>query len=370
MRVVLLLSLLLILVAPAVRAEPGMISLVVQPADAEIWIDGQVRSFPPSMQKTMEPGLHEVAVYKKTFVTQGFKIKIAPGAVTTVEVALTPEGGPVNSPVPVFRDCQDRDEKGHFICPEMVVVPPGSYIMGSPEREVAHKWLEQLLYPVQLELPQHRVTIAYAFAVGRFAVTFDEWDACTAAGACPNQPQAMWGRGRQPVTINWNDTKKYLAWLSLKTGKNYRLLSEAEWEYAARAGTTTPFYTGETLTSTQANIKDLCTFHCDHNDEYTNPNGLLRSGTLEVGSFPPNGFGLYDMLGNVDQWVEDCWEHYDRGPPSDGRAWTPAVCKSRVVRGGSFLDAPQFTRSASRGTNPPDRAFSGIGFRVARPMDP
>jgi formylglycine-generating enzyme required for sulfatase activity len=164
MRGAAVLSLFLILLAPVARAAPGMVSVTVQPADAEIWIDGAVETLPPSMQKTVVPGLHEIAIYKKDYVIQSFEIRIAPGMLTTVAVSLRLKDTPIASPVPVFRDCQDRDSAGHFLCPEMVVIPPGSFIMGSPEREIAAKWLTRFSYPVWMEQPQHRVTIADSVA--------------------------------------------------------------------------------------------------------------------------------------------------------------------------------------------------------------
>jgi formylglycine-generating enzyme required for sulfatase activity len=181
-----------------------------------------------------------------------------------------------------FRDCVE--------CPEMVMVPAGSFIMGSPASEEAR---------LDHEEPQHKVIIARPFAVGRFEVTFAEWDACVVAGGCLHRPNdAGWGRERRPViNVSWNDiTNEYLPWLSRETGKPYRLLTEAEWEYAARAGTTTPFSTGETITSEQANFHGFLTYG-------GSTSVVDRSKTLEVGSFAPNAFGLYDMHGNVWEWT-------------------------------------------------------------------
>jgi hypothetical protein len=179
----------------------------------------------------------------------------------------------------------------------MVVVPAGSFTMGSPPSEEGRS---------DSEGPQHRVTIARPFAVGKFEVTFAEWDACVAAGGCSHRPGDQgWGRGNRPVIdVSWNDiTQQYLPWLSRKTGKTYRLLSEAEWEYAARAGTTTAFSTGRTITPEQANF--------DGNYTYGgSAKGVYRSKTVEVGSFPPNAFGLFDMHGNLWEWCRTA----ERGP--------------------------------------------------------
>src|SRR5262249_37341180 len=149
---------------------------------------------------------------------------------------------------------------------------------------------------------QHRVTLAYPFAVGKFEITFDEWDACVAGGGCNgySPPDEGWGRGKQPaMNVSWVDANAYVAWLSRKTGKPYRLLSEAEWEYAARAGTVTRFSLGDMISPSQANY--------DASTDASGPSEVNRQRALAVGSFDPNGFGLYDMHGNISEWVADCW---------------------------------------------------------------
>ncbi len=186
-----------------------------------------------------------------------------------------------------FAECRE--------CPEMVVVPAGSFLMGSPKSEDGNDGTEG---------PQHEVKIPRSFAIGKFEVTFAEWDACVAAGGCKYRPGDQgWGRGKRPViNVSWNHvTKEYLPWLSRKTGKTYRLPTEAEWEYAARAGTTTPFSTGETITPSQANF--------DGNHTYGgSARGISREKTIVVGSFQANAFGLYDVHGNVWEWVQGLLE--------------------------------------------------------------
>src|SRR5581483_5673855 len=187
-----------------------------------------------------------------------------------------------SGPGRVFRDCAG--------CPEMVVLPAGEFMMGSPESERGRN---------KDEGPQHKVTIAQPFAVGKFEVTFAEWDACVADSGCTHKPgDESWGRGRRPViNVSWDDAKQYVAWLSKKSGKPYRLLTEAEWEYAARATTratdpSVPFSTGYTINYKQANY--------DANFIYgKSPQGVYRQKTLDVGSLPRNAFGLHDMHGNV-----------------------------------------------------------------------
>jgi formylglycine-generating enzyme required for sulfatase activity len=250
-----------------------------------------------------------------------------------------------------FKDCPT--------CPEMVVVSAGTFTMGSPESEPGRDTGE-----VQI-----RVSIAAPFAVGRFAVTFEEWDACIAGGGCNGYRPADegWGRIKRPViNVNWDDTKGYVAWLSRKTGKTYRLLSEAEREYVTRAGTATPFWWGDSITPQQANF--------DGSDAYKGGGykGEYRKHTVPVGSFDPNPWGLYNVHGNVWEWTEDCWNDSNRGNPGNGGARTTSDCSKRVVRGGSWRSDPRFLRSATRSNSyVSNRIFDyGGGFRVARTLNP
>ena len=251
----------------------------------------------------------------------------------------------------LFRDCPE--------CPEMVVVPAGTFRMGAPKSEE---------YSRDNERPVHSVSVP-SFAAGVYELTFAEWDACAASGGCGgHRPEdGGWGRGRRPaIEVSWDDAQSYVRWLSGKTGKRYRLLSESEWEYVARAGTQTPFHTGSTITPQQANY--------DGRDSYPsgdyNPNGLYRGQPLPVGSFPANGFGLHDVHGNVWEWVEDCWNDGYAGAPADGSAWESGDCSDRVLRGGSWYKVPWFLRSANRLRN--TTAFRDYydGFRVARTLAP
>ena len=243
-------------------------------------------------------------------------------------------------PIAKFRDCD--------LCPEMVVVPAGSFRMGSPVGERGR---------FDDEGPQHLVTIARAFAVGIYEVTFNEWDACVTTGGCKHKPSdSGWGRGRHPViNVSWEDAQEYVAWLSKKTGKAYRLLSEAEWEYAARGGTTTRYPWGDDPGIKLANFKD---------------SGSQWSGkqAAPVGSFAANRYGLYDMSGNVWEWTLDCWNENYVGAPVDGKAWESGDCLRRVVRGGSWVFFPQLARVAVRGRLEPADRFSYLGFRLARTL--
>ncbi len=242
-----------------------------------------------------------------------------------------------------FRDCPH--------CPEMVVVPSGRFMMGSPPSEKDRD---------DDEGPVHRVAFAAPFAVGVHEVTFAEWDACVSAGGCggysPNDQG--WGRGSRPVvTVSWDDAQSYVGWLSRSTGEDYRLLSESEWEYVARAGTSTRYWWGNDIGRNRANC-DGCGSRWD------------REGTAPVGSFAANVFGLHDVHGNVWEWTGDCWNESYAGAPGDGSAWEDGSCSHRVLRGGSWDFNPRRLRSAFRIRVVTGYRSGNVGFRVARTFTP
>jgi formylglycine-generating enzyme required for sulfatase activity len=232
--------------------------------------------------------------------------------------------------------------------PEMVVVPGGTFLMGSGKGEGYDD-----------ERPQHKVTIAGPFAVGRFAITFDEWDAAYKRGGVKHNPGDQgWGRGRRPViNVSWDDAKLYINWLNAKTGKTYRLLSEAEREYVTRAGTTTPFWWGLSITTKQAN--------------YNSGSKEYRQQTVPVDSFEANPWGLFNVHGNVFEWCEDVWHGNYDGVPTDGSAWLEGGDDSlRVVRGGSWGSNPRGLRSADRDGGTTDDRYNVLGFRLAGTLNP
>lgn len=242
----------------------------------------------------------------------------------------------------------------------MVAVPAGAFTMGSPANEPQRSGDEAQVW----------VTIASPFAAGKYAVTFDEWGACVADGGCNGyKPSDQgWGRGKRPViNVNWDDAKAYAAWLSRKTGKTYRLLSETEREYVTRAGTTTPFWWGSSITPKQANYNGSA-------DPYKGggSKGEYRQRTVPVDSFEPNPWGLYNVHGNVWEWVEDCWHDTYQGAPTDGSAWTTGECQyHRVLRRGAWSVDPRNLRSASRlGSKADFQYYSYVGFRLARTLNP
>jgi len=288
--------------------------------------------------------------------------------------SLSPERERTLKAGDVFKECSN--------CPEMIVVPAGSFTMGSPENEIGRPSYKD----IDDEDPQHEVTISKPFAVGRFLVTVDQFAAFVratgydAGSTCefPTEKSDNFGEGRSwrnpgftqkgnypAVCLDWNDAKAYVGWLSRLTGRSYRLLTEAEWEYAARAGSSTPFWWGSSISTSQANYNG--------NFNYGNgPTGEYRQRTIPVDSFEANPWGLYQMNGNVRQWTEDCWHPNYSGAPGDGSAWTTSDdCDSREVRGGSWFNGPAWLRSAHRDSGcctTEILRYNTDGIRVARTL--
>jgi formylglycine-generating enzyme required for sulfatase activity len=251
--------------------------------------------------------------------------------VSSTAPATEPSGN--FKPGDVFRDCAT--------CGEVVVVPAGSFDMGSA---------------TEYENPVHRVSFSKPFAIGRYEVTFGEWDQCVDEGGCKYRPEDReWGRGDRPViNVSWLDAKAFVTWLSQKTGKTYRLPTEAEWEYAARGGTNTSYWWGRDVGSRQANCRECGT-------------GDVQK-TAPVGSYKPNAFGLYDTAGNAAEWIEDCWNDNYRGAPNNGSAWTSGQCRLRVLRGGAFDSQAKYLRSMARFRYDTDVRYIANGFRVVREL--
>nr|VFK58355.1 MAG: Formylglycine-generating enzyme, required for sulfatase activity, contains SUMF1/FGE domain [Candidatus Kentron sp. TUN] len=230
--------------------------------------------------------------------------------------------------------------------PRMQLIPAGEYPMGSPAGEGEDH-----------EHPQHRVRIAAPFALGRYPVTFAEYDRFCEATGRKKPKDNSWGRERRPVIhVSWQDAQDYCAWLSRETGHGYRLPSEAEWEYAARAGAQTRYWWGNEIGTNRANCSD-CGSQWDGKE------------TSPVGSFPPNPFGLHDTAGNVWEWTADCWHGDYQSAPRYGAIWGGADggdCALRVVRGGAWSFKPRYIRSAIRGRFNTGKANNSIGFRLAR----
>ena len=245
-------------------------------------------------------------------------------------------GASPNKPGVVFQDCD--------VCPKMTVIQSGSYTMGSDGR---HKY----------ERPSQKVTIAKSFAMGVYEVTFNEWEACFLDGGCNRVPyDHNWGKGRRPImNITWFETQSYLKWLSKKTGHTYRLPSEAEWEFAARGGTTTEFWWGDEVGENLANCRDC-------------KSPWSKKGSAPVGSFAANPYGLYDVHGNEWEWLQDCWNPSHEGAPNDGSARLSGNCQLRVIRSGSWYYFSKNMRSSWRFKNDARVKSYGIGMRVLREL--
>lgn len=256
------------------------------------------------------------------------------------QTPAAPAAKPATKPAPaapkVFKDCD--------VCPEMVVLPKGAFIMGSD------------LLPA--EQPKHPVFIKKPFAMSRFEITFDNWEACLIEKGCTHNPHDHnWGRGRQPVmNIDFYMAEGYAKWLSQKTGHTYRLPTEAEWEYGARAGSTTAYWFGDNPDDGMINCRQ-CT------------GAVPGHRNAPVGQYKPNPFGLYDMHGNAYEWVSDCWIPHYKGAPRDGSARTEGDCAIRVIRGGSWYYFSRQSRSSSRAKNAAAVKSYWLSFRVVRELD-
>ena len=241
------------------------------------------------------------------------------------------------------RKRQEAEEKQRQYAGEMVSIPGGTFRMGDLSGDGADD-----------ERPVHSVNVP-PFRLGKYEVTFGQWDACVADGGCGRYTpdDRGWGRGNRPViNVSWDDVQGFIDWLNDKTGENFRLPTEAEWEYAARAGSTTAYSWGNSIGSNRANCNDGC--------------GDRWSNTAPVGSFSANAWGLHVMHGNVWEWVQDCWNDSYVGAPTDGGAWTLGDCSRLVGRGGSCYDGPKDSRSSARYGFPRSSQRSGVGFRLAK----
>lgn len=248
----------------------------------------------------------------------------------------------------------------HPLVPEMVVIRPGQFLMGSPKEQARRD---------RNEGPQVPVTINYAFEIGRFEVTFDDWEKCLQGGGCNGyRPDDNgWGRGSRPVTnISYNDAQSYIHWLNQTTGLEYRLPSEAEWEYVARAGKALPFSTptGRGISAHEANFNGKFP-----HGPGTTAGDYIRQ-TVPVGSYPANGFGVHDIHGNVYEFVSDCYVAGHMGNPGDGSPRQDGNCEARIIRGGSWVTHGYQMRAAKRLRYTMEHRYDDFGFRIARTIGP
>jgi formylglycine-generating enzyme required for sulfatase activity len=285
-----------------------------------------------------------VAHINQAFLLEQYHRQLTMG-IKVLTAAEEKEKAAKPGPATTFKECANG-------CPTMVVVPAGTFMMGLPDWQVRAAARGQ-----DVEL-KREVKISRPFAVGRTEVTYAEWDVCVKASACVKASDVGWGREDRPVMlISWDEAKQYVDWLKRTTGKDYRLLTEAEWEYAARAGTTTRWSFGDD----EKLLGDYAWFESNANRR-----------TQPVAGKKPNAFGLYDMHGNVNEWVADHWHDDYRGAPSDGSAWIEGgESAHRVYRGGYWLDfVPDFLGPAFRDAGPTVARHVMVGIRVARTLSP
>ncbi|MEZ5945640.1 MAG: SUMF1/EgtB/PvdO family nonheme iron enzyme [Hyphomonas sp.] len=312
------------------------------PAPAEI--SGSVLSsrLPAGTRSTAGPDADGPAIPKFNEVSSMLRMAAFSAAMTSAEVEQRK-----------FKDCA--------ACPDMVAIPAGSFLMGSPESEAERKGTEG---------PQWQASVG-VFAASATEITWAQLDACIADGGCAaNKARAetrseQWTRGAMPVVnITWPEAMDYIRWLNEQVdGEPYRLLSEAEWEYAARAGTATAFNTGDTLSDKQANF--------NAGRQYNgSAKGTWPRQPMPAGHYPANAFGLHEMHGNVAEWTADCWFHDYLGRAGNANVEDKTGCRTRVVRGGSWEKVPSYVRSATRDSYPDTGRDDSIGFRVARDPDP
>jgi formylglycine-generating enzyme required for sulfatase activity len=239
-------------------------------------------------------------------------------------------------------------------CPTMIAMPVHSFAMGSPADEHGRS---------KNEGPQQHITLRPGLSISKHEITFTQWDACVTDGGCEHHADDNgWGRGSRPVIdVMWYDAQAYVAWLSAKTSKTYRLLSEAEWEFAAKGGAATTYSWGTIASHEHANYgtDECCGGHVEGRD-------LWSESTAPVGSFPANPLGLHDLSGNVWEWVEDCWHESHEDRPKDGGARLTGDCNFRIMKGGSWASMPVRIRGSYRDAFPPGDHGTIIGFRVAR----
>ena len=325
-----------------ITGVPQPFTILPAPPNAAVrFVAGTESAYQPGME--LVAGEYGVEVSAPGYETREVTVAHGSAGPTRHEVTLERTFKPGD----VFSDALASGGQG----PEMVVIPAGAFRMGCLSGDGSC---------YDEEKPVREVRIGQPFALSVHEVTFADWDACLAAGGCGgHEPDDLgWGRGARPViNVSWDDAQAYVSWLSAQTGAAYRLPSEAEWEYAARAGTLTKYHWGDGIGANRANC-DGCGSRWD------------GERTAPVGSFAPNAFGLQDMHGNVLERTQDCWNGSYRDAPSDGSAWIRVDCGERVRRGGSWINSPRHLRSANRSWNITSSRDIGSGFRVARTLTP
>lgn len=284
------------------------------------------------------------------------------GATTVLPTECAADPGHIDNIIPIITPPKPKpvaDPRRHSRpsprSMNMVTIRAGELLIGSPDSEPKRQ---------RFEGPQVLVKIPYRFEIGKFEVTYNDWNKCLRGGGCRGyRPDDKgWGKGRRPViNISYNDAQSYIRWLNRKTGLRYRLPTEAEWEYVAKAGQLQPLSTGAAIHSGQANFDGKA------------PYGTVQTGpyhrkTMPVGQYASNAFGVFDIHGNVYEWVQDCWNENHVGRPEKGVARTDGDCNYRVMKGGSWVTHGYQTRAAARIRYVKDYRYDDYGFRLARTL--
>ena len=387
--------------------DPANLTYTVEPRDARMTVvrAANVRSGPATefdKVSELEPG-SKVSVTGVTSIAghKWFAVVLDDGSEGFVWAPLLRGDTVAARPAPATPVVSDR--AGNTIrdcpaCPDLVVIPPGEFLMGSTDEEITYLVDEESaeIEWISDETPRHKVRITYRFAVGKYEVTRAQYAAFIrgtdhrSGTRCHIYKRGDWriessrnwrtpgysrGENEPVVCVNWRDAKAYVVWLSETTGHAYRLLSEAEWEYVTRAGTTTRRYWGDDPAYTEAcrhgNVSDLIRARSHRLRQTTDNIFMCEDGIVRrapVRSYLLNPFGLHDMLGNVWEWTEDCYQDTYQGAPGDGGARSRENCIGRVLRGGSWDFDPRIVRSANRGWAAPHDRSGNVGFRVARDL--
>ena len=345
-------------------ADRGILQISTDPGDAKIYIDGKRKGNSPSDSEQafiiqLKEGEYLVEVSSEIESDGKFKFEnyaqksifVADGTIQSVNLELE-----------FIRAVPKQSEVAESIAhtlqrlqSDMIKIPAGEFRMGDIQGDGYGD-----------EKPVHRVSVS-EFLLSKTEVTFEQWDICVTVGGCRHRPSDKgWGRGSRPVIrVSWEDiTEQFIPWLNKTTGKQYRLPSEAEWEYAARAGSETKYSWG--------NQDPVCRDGASNGARFDDNNNCDGIGIAPVASYSANAFGLYDMHGNVFEWTQDCWNKSYEGAPSDGTAWLSGDCSRRVLRGGSSIVTPDLLRSAIRLSSvfsSTSIRFDGNGFRLARTID-
>jgi formylglycine-generating enzyme required for sulfatase activity len=331
-------------------ADKGMLKILTEPGNAKIYINGKRKGNSPSeagqtFAIKLDEGAYRIEAIKDTggfmeLYGANSDVYVAEDALQTITLKLS------ERPSESFRKKLAAKYSGGIPAPRMIKLPGGQFKMGCVSRPRENCGND--------ETPVHNVTLA-PFEISATEVTFEQWDACVADGGCSHYPDDEgWGRANRPViNVSWDDVQTYIAWLNQQTGSHYRLPSEAEWEYAARAGSATAYSWGDSVGNNNANC-DGCGSRWDNKQ------------TAPVGSFKANAFGLYDMHGNVWEWTADCWHDSYRGAPDDGSVWNGGNCSRRVSRGGSWSGSTGNLRASNRDYSSRGFRYYNLGFRLSR----